>query len=397
VTGAVKNLARKTRWVDTPPPLATAFVVKIAERCNLNCSYCYMYNKGDLSYLRRPKFMSAEVAGAMLTRIAAYAQRRRLKKIALALHGGEPLLIGRQWVQWFLLEAQRVAELSGIAFKIGIQTNGVLLDPEWVRLFSEYKVGIGVSCDGPEEWHDLERRDFAERGSYKQVKAAIELLAASKAVEWAVLTVVNPQASAPSVLKHFVDLGVRQVDFLWPEYNHDSPPPWPSGTMGRYFCELFDYWYSELPKPPRIRWFENAMLLLLGGRSACDVLGPNPITDIMVESDGTWEPLDTLRICRNGMTRTGLDVRTRDVEEIWSVPLYQIGLRNQELLSETCRSCSFGQVCAGGYLPHRYRHDTGFSNPSVYCADLLAVLSHIHRRISADLEPLRAAAASVSA
>ena len=43
------------------PPLATAFVLKIAERCNLNCSYCYMYNKGDLSYLRRPKFMSSEV------------------------------------------------------------------------------------------------------------------------------------------------------------------------------------------------------------------------------------------------------------------------------------------------------------------------------------------------
>jgi uncharacterized protein len=114
----------------------------------------------------------------------------------------------------------------------------------------------------------------------------------------------------------------------------------------------------------------------------------------MVESDGTWEPLDTLRICGNGLTRTGLDVRTRDVEEIWTAPLYQIGLRSQELLSDDCRSCAYRRVCGGGYLPHRYRHDTGFSNPSVYCADLLAVLSHIHRRIAAELEPIRAAAAA---
>jgi uncharacterized protein len=378
------------------PPLATTFVLKIAELCNLNCSYCYMYNKGDSSFRLRPKFMSREVAEAMLARIASYGQRHNLRKIAFALHGGEPLLIGTEWVQWFLERAHAIGSSAGIAFAFGIQTNGTLLDQDWVDLLSTHKVMIGVSCDGPEEWNDLSRSDFAGGGSYSKIRAAIELLAATRGADWGVLTVVNPLAPPRAVLKHFVDLGVDQIDFLWPEYNHDSAPPWPTGALANYYCELFDYWYNELPSPPKIRWFTNAMVLLLGGRSDCDVLGTNPVTDIMVESDGSWEPLDTLRICGDGMTRTGLDVRRSDVEEIWKAPLYQIGLRSQELLSEQCQSCSYRRICGGGYLPHRYSRDNGFANPSVHCGDLLAVLSHIRQKIADDLAELREATAAMA-
>ena len=375
-------------------PLASTFVLKIAERCNLNCSYCYMYNKGDLSFRDRPKFLTIEIAAAMLRRIAAYARRHEIPEINLALHGGEPLLIGRQWVNWFCEEARRVGEAEGVSFGIGLQTNGTLLDEPWVELLSRHDVRLGVSCDGPEHWHDAARRDFAGRGSYLRVQRALKLLAERYGPHWGVLVVVNPEAPGVAALKHFADLGVPKLDYLWPDYHYDDPPPWRSGTLAAYFCELFDYWYDELPSPPRIRWFESAMRLLVGGESHVDALGPHPITDIMVESDGAWEPLDTLRICGNGMTRTGLDVRIHDVEEIWKAPLYQIGLRNQELLPPVCQSCTVRDVCGGGYLTHRYKSENGFGNASVYCADLLAVLTHIRARVNADLQ---ASASAVSA
>jgi uncharacterized protein len=347
-----------------------------------------MYNKGDSSFLLRPKFMSTEVAEAMLDRIAAYALRHEIDEVILALHGGEPLLAGREWVGWFLDRARRVADASGFSVAIAIQTNGTLLDAEWLELFSEHEVRVGVSCDGPQEIHDAARVDFGGRGSYAEVRRALELLAETEAYgsqHWGVLTVANPEVPGSVVLKHFAEIGAPRVDFLWPDYHHDDPPPWPPGTLGDYYRELFDFWYDELDSPPGIRWFESAISLLLGGRSKLDALGPQPITDIMVESDGTWEPLDTLRTCGNGMTRTGLDVRECDVEAIWDIPLYQTGLRNQELLPQTCRECPFSRVCGGGYLSHRYRSDTGFANTSVHCDDLLAVLTHIRARVAADL------------
>ena len=54
-----------------------------------------MYNKGDSSFRDRPKFLSRELAVAVLNRIAAYARRHEIAKVFLALHGGEPLLVGR--------------------------------------------------------------------------------------------------------------------------------------------------------------------------------------------------------------------------------------------------------------------------------------------------------------
>lgn len=384
VPSAQKEEARPGIALDGTP-LATTFVLKIAERCNLNCTYCYMYNKGDTSYLGRPKFMTEEIATAALERIAGYAARHNLSEITFALHGGEPLLIGRNWVQWFLEEIRRVEANSGTRFIVGVQTNGTLLDAEWLALLNAYRVTIGISCDGPEEWNDLLRIGLDGNGSYKKVRAAMELLATTPGTRWGVLTVVNPVTRGSVVLQHFADLGAKIVDLIWPDFNHDYRPPWPEGTLAKYFCELFDYWYDEMPSPPRVRYFESAMSLMLGGVSQYDSLGLHPVADIIVESDGTWEPLDTLRICGNGITRTGLDVRRHEVESIWKSPLYQMGLRCEELLSPQCQACDCRRVCGGGYLPHRYGSETGIANPSVYCADLLQLLTHIRQRIVTDL------------
>jgi uncharacterized protein len=369
------------------PPLAATFVLKIAERCNLNCSYCYMYNKGDTSFRERPKLMSRAVASAMLERIGAYGRRHEIPRISLALHGGEPLLAGLDWAEWFLGEATRVGDAAGIEFAFAMQTNGTLLDREWVELMARYDARLGVSCDGPPEVHDRERVDHGGRGSYAAVRRALDLLAATYPGRWGVLCVANPELTGSEVLDHFAEIGVPHVDFLWPDFHHDDPPPWPPGTLAAYYSELFDHWYDQLESPPRIRWFESVISLLLGGLSDIDALGGDPITDIMVESDGTWEPLDSLRTCENGITRTGLSALTHDVESIWDVPLYQAGLRNQQLLPRVCLECPFRHVCGGGYLAHRYSRENGFANPSVHCADLLDVLWHIRGRVAADLEP----------
>jgi uncharacterized protein len=47
------------------------------------------------------------------------------------------------------------------------------------------------------------------------------------------------------------------------------------------------------------------------------------------------------------------------------------------------------RVCGAGLYSHRYRPDTGFLNPSVYCTDLRRLIEHVRDRVYADLRRLQ--------
>jgi uncharacterized protein len=51
-----------------------------------------------------------------------------------------------------------------------------------------------------------------------------------------------------------------------------------------------------------------------------------------------------------------------------------------------CRACRERDTCAGGHLPNRYSRERGFDNPSVWCADLLALFDHVRLRMGVSHE-----------
>ena len=102
------------------------FILKIHSRCNLSCSYCYVYEMADQGWRGLPKRMSRAVAGKAVERIAEHARQHGLPSVDVILHGGEPLLAGPEWLTELVgsLRAQVPARVN-----IGVQTNGTLLRP----------------------------------------------------------------------------------------------------------------------------------------------------------------------------------------------------------------------------------------------------------------------------
>src|ERR1700760_372276 len=71
------------------------FVLKVASRCDLACNHCYVYEHADQSWRVKPKFITQEIASQAARRIREHAQAHQLTTIHVVLHGGEPLLLGR--------------------------------------------------------------------------------------------------------------------------------------------------------------------------------------------------------------------------------------------------------------------------------------------------------------
>ena len=95
-----------------------------------------------------------------------------------------------------------------------LQTNGTLLTDEWCEFFREHNFLIGISIDGPQEFHDEYRRARGGQPSFQKVMRGIELLK-KHGVEWNAMGVVNDfNADYPLDVYHFYkEIGCRYIQF----------------------------------------------------------------------------------------------------------------------------------------------------------------------------------------
>jgi len=115
-----------------------------------------MYQHADQSWRQRPPFMSEETFGHLLTRIEEYCDRRPGREMNLTFHGGEPMLMDPR--QFDRLAGMAVEKLKD-RVSLGMQTNGTLVNDEWIDVLKRHNLRVGVSLDGPPEIHDLSRVD----------------------------------------------------------------------------------------------------------------------------------------------------------------------------------------------------------------------------------------------
>lgn len=387
------------------PPLGTV-ILKVASRCNLNCTYCYVYNKHDQSWRERPKIMSDEVFAASVARLRTHALRSGQSRVGITFHGGEPTLVGiPRFRRWLELARQEFDGLADVDFKI--QTNGTLLDADWVALLSAYGVNVGISLDGTREVNDRDRVDHRGRGSYDRIVRGLRLLQEAQ-VPHGLLVVMQLGTDSAALYQHLRELGCDSISFILPDFSHDTiaevrkqhgPTP-----CADYLIPIFDAWWQGGHTEVRIRNFWTILRLLMGGSSRSDTFGNQPFQFLVVEADGEIEGLDCLRACDANLTRTGANVLRNDYLDLETLSPFQHRVIFEGLdMPMACRACPEAMTCGGGYLPHRYARGTGFSEPSVWCADILKLFGHIRQVTGFDLretnlrrEALQQVAAEIS-
>ncbi|WP_327427510.1 FxsB family cyclophane-forming radical SAM/SPASM peptide maturase [Streptomyces sp. NBC_01236] len=389
---AADVVARETAgWVPYP---IHSFVLKVHSRCDLACDYCYMYRSHDQSWRTQPRTMAPATVERTAQRIAEHLSAHGLHEAGVVLHGGEPLLAGDAALAR-TASTLRAAVGDGVRLRLSLQTNGVRLTEQRLDLCGELGIRIGVSTDGGRAAHDRHRRGADGRGSHARVDAALRLLASEpyRPLFGALLCTIDLRNDPVRTYEELLAHRPPTVDFLLPLGNWHTPPPGldPGGRRTPYadwLWSVFERWYGAAVRETGVRLLDDLMALLVGAEPRTEALGLSPVRYAVVETDGSLAQDDSLRTAYAGAARTGLDVERHSFDALLRHPGVAARQWGADGLCAECRACPLHRVCGGGHYANRYRHDTGFANPSVYCADLAALIGRVRGRLAEDVTRL---------
>jgi uncharacterized protein len=360
------------------------FIVKIHSRCNLACDYCYIYEMGDTTWKEQPPSMSMQVAARAADRIATHAEDHGLSRVFVILHGGEPLLVGAKRLEQLLMVFQ--TSLSYVTQPIfGMQTNGLLLTEEIGEVLHRFGVRVSVSLDGGKEANDQHRKRRNGKGSFDDVVQRLNDIRRTPyaAVIGGVLATIDLRNPPLATYEDLRQLRMPFMDFLLPHATWSNPPYRPEGAAASpyasWLIEIFDHWYKR-PDQPEIRMFSQILRMLDGGTARTEMMGLEPVTLAVIETNGTYGLVDTMKSSKPGAAATSLDVKSHSLDDLLALPEVAARQLGEHALSATCRTCDVRKVCGAGYYPHRYKAGEGYRQPSVYCPDLYELINHISRR-----------------
>lgn len=334
--------------------------------CNLACDYCYYLEKSKL-YQESPKhIMSDELLEKF---IKEYIESQTMPQVLFTWHGGETLMRPLSFYQK-AMELQR-KYARGRTIDNCIQTNGTLLNDEWCRFFHDNNWLVGVSIDGPQEFHDEYRKNKQEKPSFMKVMQGINLLNKHR-VEWNALAVVNDfNADYPLDFYHFFkEIGCRYIQFtpiVERIFRHDdgrhlaaveegdnekladfsvTPEQW-----GNFLCTIFDEWVKNDVGEYFIQLFDATLANWVGEQPGVCSLAKTCGHAGVMEFNGDVYSCDHFVFPQY---KLGNIYSKTLVEMMYSDKQQQFGRNKFDSLPSQCKECQYLFACNGECPKNRF-------------------------------------------
>ncbi len=376
----------------------SSFLLKVTNRCNFDCDHCYFRHKADLSYNSRPADMSDHTLQLFGASLGEYVRESGIAEVEIVFHGGEPLILETSYIERAIHTIKSFLP-SKFNIRFALQTNGSLVDSVVIDTFHKLDVSISVSLDGPLIAQDRHRRFANGRSSFDVVSGNIQkylLSGAGRDIYDGLLAVIDLRNKPLLVFECLEAHALRSLDFLFPDGTHENPPPGITRENFRshreyadWLIDIFNFWFDRGEHNIKIRLFDNILALLIGGQSDTEGIGKQILSFLTIETDGEIRDSDVLGVAFEHASRFGDGhfLGKRCFEKLLNSNDFQEKLRlySSTSLCSECSGCYWRGICGGGFLAHRYFSDNGFSNPSIYCGNIQALLEHVRTRMKKKL------------
>jgi uncharacterized protein len=363
-------------------------------RCNLHCAYCFFLKKEGL-YPGSSFRMSDEV---MEEYIRQTIEAHKTQRVTIAWQGGEPTLMGLDFFRRSI-EVEKHHLRPGMTIENTIQTNGVLIDAAWCRFLHDNNFLVGLSLDGPREFHDVYRRDKSGRSVFDRVVKAAQLMQAHE-VEFNVLCTVNAVNSRHPlrVYRFFRDaLKARYLQFI-PIVERDNVSGFNESCRvtersvtpeqyGRFLTEIFDEWVHRDVGSMFVQLFDGALASWVRGYSTLCIFQPRCGEGVALEHNGDVYSCDHFVEPRYHLG----NILDRPVAElVGSAGQRAFGEKKSADLPAYCRSCGYLFACNGECPKNRFvRTPDGEPGLNYLCAGLKIFFRHTQKPMQTMADLLR--------
>lgn len=324
------------------PPI-TIMIKPASGLCNMRCVYCFYSDVRAHRQVSDYGIMTADTLETLIRRAVICADG----VLNLAFQGGEPTLAGKEYFRT-LLKLEKKYSNRGLKIQNSIQTNGLVLDGEWIDIFREGRFLVGVSVDGTETIHDRYRIDASGRPTWERVRENIGKLKAA-GVDYNVLCVVNGTvARAPEEVFRGLEQHTYMQFIPCLDGFGGTGAEWSltAEDYGRFLIATYDLYEQRFRtgKPVSIRNFDNWIGMLNGCPPENCALSGRCGNYFLIESDGSVYPCDfyVLDEWKMGNIRE-TNFKTLSASETGE------RFRCESLpVPDSCRACPWFNLCRNG-------------------------------------------------
>lgn len=339
--------------------------------CNLACKYCYYLEKNNLYKDLRPNRRFILTDELLERFIKMYIESQTTPEVLFCWHGGESLMRPLSFYQKVVDLQSKYAR--GRMIQNTIQTNGTMLDDKWCRFFRDYGWLVGVSIDGPQEFHDEYRRNKMGTPSFRKVMRGIDLLK-KHGVEWNAMAVVNDfNGDYPlDFYRFFKEIECRYIQFtpiverivpradgryLASPKDAASPDVPPADfsvspeQWGGFLCAIFDEWVRADVGEYFIQLFDATLANWVGEQpGVCSMAKTCGHAGVM-EYNGDVYSCDHFVFPEYKLG----NIRTHTlVEMMFSERQQKFGADKCDRLPQQCRKCKYLFACNGECPKNRF-------------------------------------------